>query len=317
MTTDLMTTPDPRAGGSHRRVDRGRRRACCWSRCWSWSLRRLASRLRCTGAVNPSARLPMRRRRATFRRAQRRLGQSRPGPLRQRRVVACRCADVRCRFDVRRRSPASASTVPRAPPSPRRLRQPPAPSRRRRRPRARARQPPSRSVDILNATHISGMAARADTTLSRGGWVVALTGNYPQSISATTVFYPDGQQAAAQALAAQFTAIGKTAPAPDGRLDHPPHARARPGLDLKRQVGSTAVSRRVRACGAHCFRSRAPTAGIEGLRALIREPSTALIAVDFDGTLAPIVSQPAAARPHPALRRCCASWRHRLGRSLS
>jgi LytR cell envelope-related transcriptional attenuator len=71
-------------------------------------------------------------------------------------------------------------------------------------------------VDILNGTHISGMAARADTTLSRGGWVVALTGNYSQSMSATTVFYPAGQLAAAQALAAQFTAIGKMAPAPDG-----------------------------------------------------------------------------------------------------
>ncbi|HWF41574.1 MAG TPA: LytR C-terminal domain-containing protein [Acidothermaceae bacterium] len=71
-------------------------------------------------------------------------------------------------------------------------------------------------VDILNGTHISGMAARAATTLSRGGWVVALTGNYPHSTSATTLFYPDGEQAAAQALAAQFTAIGKMAPAPDG-----------------------------------------------------------------------------------------------------
>lgn len=60
------------------------------------------------------------------------------------------------------------------------------------------------------------MAARADTTLSRGGWVVALTGNYPHSISATTVFYPDGQLAAAQALAAQFTAIAKMSPAPAG-----------------------------------------------------------------------------------------------------
>jgi hypothetical protein len=60
------------------------------------------------------------------------------------------------------------------------------------------------------------MAARARTTLSRGGWVVALTGNYSHSTSATTVFYPNGQLAAAQALAAQFTAIGKLAPAPNG-----------------------------------------------------------------------------------------------------
>ena len=40
-------------------------------------------------------------------------------------------------------------------------------------------------------------------------------------------------------------------------------------------------------------------AGHEGLRALIDQPSTALVAVDFDGTLAPIVTQPGAARPHP------------------
>ena len=53
------------------------------------------------------------------------------------------------------------------------------------------------------------------------------------------------------------------------------------------------------------------TAGVEGLRALIGEPSTALIAVDFDGTLAPIATQPGAARPHPqasaALRELAAS----------
>ena len=41
------------------------------------------------------------------------------------------------------------------------------------------------------------------------------------------------------------------------------------------------------------------TAGLEGLRALIGQPSTALVAVDFDGTLAPIVTQPGAARPQP------------------
>lgn len=71
-------------------------------------------------------------------------------------------------------------------------------------------------VDILNSTRISGMAARAATTLSNGGWNVGLTGNYPHPISATTVFYPAGDLAAAQALAAQFTAIGKVETAPDG-----------------------------------------------------------------------------------------------------
>ena len=48
-------------------------------------------------------------------------------------------------------------------------------------------------------------------------------------------------------------------------------------------------------------------AGRAGLAALVRTPGRALIAMDYDGTLAPIVTDPAAARPHPdaveALRR--------------
>jgi trehalose 6-phosphate phosphatase len=41
-------------------------------------------------------------------------------------------------------------------------------------------------------------------------------------------------------------------------------------------------------------------AGRVGLAALIRQPAHALIGLDFDGTLAPIVADPAAARAHPA-----------------
>lgn len=40
--------------------------------------------------------------------------------------------------------------------------------------------------------------------------------------------------------------------------------------------------------------------GRAGLAALLRAPRRALIATDFDGTIAPIVADPAAARPHPA-----------------
>jgi trehalose 6-phosphate phosphatase len=47
--------------------------------------------------------------------------------------------------------------------------------------------------------------------------------------------------------------------------------------------------------------------GVAGLAAIAADPGRALIALDFDGTLAPIVSEPAAARPYPgvlpALRR--------------
>jgi trehalose 6-phosphate phosphatase len=40
--------------------------------------------------------------------------------------------------------------------------------------------------------------------------------------------------------------------------------------------------------------------GRAGLAAIVREPGRALVATDFDGTLSPIVSDPSAARPHPA-----------------
>jgi trehalose 6-phosphate phosphatase len=43
----------------------------------------------------------------------------------------------------------------------------------------------------------------------------------------------------------------------------------------------------------------ATAAGQAGLDALLADPKRALIATDFDGTLAPIVPDPQAARPHP------------------
>jgi len=51
--------------------------------------------------------------------------------------------------------------------------------------------------------------------------------------------------------------------------------------------------------------------GAAALAAIAADPGRALIALDFDGTLAPIVSEPSAARPHPgvlpALRQLAAS----------
>src|SRR6185503_11617845 len=42
-------------------------------------------------------------------------------------------------------------------------------------------------------------------------------------------------------------------------------------------------------------------AGRVGLAALLAEPARALLGLDFDGTLAPIVPDPDAARAHPAV----------------
>jgi trehalose 6-phosphate phosphatase len=51
--------------------------------------------------------------------------------------------------------------------------------------------------------------------------------------------------------------------------------------------------------------------GRAGLRALVADPGSALVGLDFDGTLAPIVADPARARGHPgALQALAALARH-------
>ena len=54
----------------------------------------------------------------------------------------------------------------------------------------------------------------------------------------------------------------------------------------------------------------ATPSGVEGLRAILEHPQHSLVAVDFDGTLAPIVDDPALARPHPD---AAAALRHLSG----
>ena len=71
------------------------------------------------------------------------------------------------------------------------------------------------SLDVLNDSRISGLAHRAAGQFSAAGWVVAVVGNFSggRDVPATTVFFPDGAQAAAQQLAAHF-GIDRVLPAP-------------------------------------------------------------------------------------------------------
>src|SRR4029450_2771249 len=55
------------------------------------------------------------------------------------------------------------------------------------------------------------------------------------------------------------------------------------------------------------------TAGRQGLAALLADPASALLATDFDGTLAPIVEGPARGRPHPGAADALARLGPRLG----
>jgi len=53
--------------------------------------------------------------------------------------------------------------------------------------------------------------------------------------------------------------------------------------------------------------------GRAALRALADDPSSALVALDFDGTLAPIVSDPAQARAHPEAAEALAALARHIG----
>lgn len=54
-------------------------------------------------------------------------------------------------------------------------------------------------------------------------------------------------------------------------------------------------------------------AGADGLREFVGHPATAMLALDFDGTLAPIVADPAAARPYPGASAALERLARQLG----
>ena len=57
-------------------------------------------------------------------------------------------------------------------------------------------------VVVLNQTSRRGLAATVAQRLRDKGWTVALTGNFRGQVTATTVYYPPGAEADAQAAAA-------------------------------------------------------------------------------------------------------------------
>jgi hypothetical protein len=56
-------------------------------------------------------------------------------------------------------------------------------------------------VVVLNQTSRAGLAGAVATRLRRQGWTVPAVGNFRGVVPATTVYYPTGQEAAAQAAA--------------------------------------------------------------------------------------------------------------------
>jgi hypothetical protein len=67
-------------------------------------------------------------------------------------------------------------------------------------------------VGILNGTDVTGLARSAQERLEAGGWEVPVIDTYSQGLATTTVFYPDGLQESAEALADQFPEITQVEP---------------------------------------------------------------------------------------------------------
>jgi hypothetical protein len=73
--------------------------------------------------------------------------------------------------------------------------------------------PADAKVVVLNATSRRGLAARFQQSLRAKGWNVVAVGNFRGNIPATTVYYPEEQQAAAEALDRQFGEVNRVRPA--------------------------------------------------------------------------------------------------------
>jgi hypothetical protein len=57
-------------------------------------------------------------------------------------------------------------------------------------------------VVVLNSTEASGLAGRVTDYLAGLGWATGAPDNFAPLLEATTVYYPEGQEAVAQLLAA-------------------------------------------------------------------------------------------------------------------
>ncbi|PSL02524.1 LytR cell envelope-related transcriptional attenuator [Haloactinopolyspora alba] len=71
-------------------------------------------------------------------------------------------------------------------------------------------------VGIANQTDVEGLEEYARDRLQDGGWEVPAVSGFEGNVPETTVYYPEGQEEAAEALSAQFPEVGRIRPTFDG-----------------------------------------------------------------------------------------------------
>lgn len=67
-------------------------------------------------------------------------------------------------------------------------------------------------VVVLNQSGRPGLASRTAASLRSAGWTVSSVGNFRGAVPSTTIYYPDGALAAAQALADQLPGPDRVRP---------------------------------------------------------------------------------------------------------
>jgi hypothetical protein len=72
------------------------------------------------------------------------------------------------------------------------------------------------TVDVLNQSGVSELAGRTSAVLADAGWSVGRVDNATLGSPSSTLYVPDGLEAAADAFVAQFAAVTRTRPAFEG-----------------------------------------------------------------------------------------------------
>lgn len=75
---------------------------------------------------------------------------------------------------------------------------------------------PDVSVDVLNQSAVSGLAARAAAVLADAGWTVGQVDDATLGTPSTTLYVPVGLESAAASFVEAFPSVGRTRPAFEG-----------------------------------------------------------------------------------------------------
>ena len=162
-------------------------------------------------------------------------------------------------------------------------------------------------VKVYNASGVDGQAQATTDKLKSLGWVTLTPGDFGSTRTGTVVQCRSGFESDATVLAVYGVGRGSTPATVEPYPAEP--ARERQRRRLPRHRGQGRVARAARATPVPL------PPDLAALAPFVDAPRTAAFLVDYDGSLAPIVDDPAAARPLPAALQALARLVPLVGRA--